>query len=80
MYGDSVTVEVIKASRETSQIDFALIKNNTVRPKTQITNKYFLKKAQESLNKTSSNKEKKSKNEKHKHTNQGKHKHGKKKT
>ena len=79
MYGDSVTVEVIKASRETSQIDFALIKNNTVRPKTQITNKYFLKKAQESLNKTSSNKEKKSKNEKHKHTNQGKHKHGKKK-
>ena len=83
MYGDSVTVEVIKASRETSQIDFALIKNNTVRPKTQITNKYFLKKAEESLNKTSSNKEKKSKNkntlEKHKHTNQGKQKHGKKK-
>ena len=83
MYGDSVTVEVIKASRETSQIDFALIKNNTVRPKTQITNKYFLKKAEESSNKTSSNKEKKSKNkntlEKHKHTNQGKQKHGKKK-
>ena len=83
MYGDSVTVEVIKASRETSQIDFALIKNNTIRPKTQITNKYFLKKAQESLNKNSSNKEKKSKNkntlEKHKHTNQGKQKHGKKK-
>ena len=83
MYGDSVTVEVIKASRETSQIDFALIKNNTIRPKTQITNKYFLKKAEESSNKTSSNKEKKSKNksalEKHKHTNQGKHKHGKKK-
>ena len=74
MYGDSVTVEVIKASHETSQIDFALIKNNTVRDTAPKMNKYFAKKTAESLNKKNSNKK-----EKNKHTNQGKNKHGKKK-
>ena len=28
MYGDKVTVEVIKASRETAQVDFRIVKNN----------------------------------------------------
>jgi len=28
VYGDKVTVEVVKASRETSQVDFIIVKEN----------------------------------------------------
>ena len=39
VYGDKVTVEVIKASRETAQVDFRIIKNNQNNKKEKETRK-----------------------------------------
>ena len=71
MYGDKVTVKVIKASRETSQVDFEVLKNlsqnnnykknnfNKENSKTRKSNKYKNNSKSKKVNKNNEKKSKK---------------------